>query len=74
MGHNMMGHNDRERRRLAPQASILQPVYGASLSLCGDGGGMHVLDIGCGVRRREAVELQVGCPAPTMVGAFAREA
>lgn len=45
----VMGHTDRERRRLALQASILQPFTEHLFRRAGIAGGMHVLDIGCGV-------------------------
>ena len=45
----VMGHTDRERRRLALQASILQPFTERLLREAGIASGMHVLDIGCGV-------------------------
>lgn len=45
----VMGHDDRERRRLMLQASILNPVTEHLLQRAGIATGMHVLDIGCGV-------------------------
>jgi ubiquinone/menaquinone biosynthesis C-methylase UbiE len=44
-----MGHNDRERRRLALQASILNPLTEQLLRRAGISSGMHVLDLGCGI-------------------------
>lgn len=44
-----MGHNDRERRRLALQGSILNPVTEQLLRRAGLASGMSVLDFGCGV-------------------------
>jgi ubiquinone/menaquinone biosynthesis C-methylase UbiE len=44
-----MGHDDRERRRLALQASILNPFTEHLLRRAGISAGMRVLDIGCGV-------------------------
>ena len=44
-----MGHDDRERRRLALQASILNPLTGQLFHRAGISSGMDVLDIGCGV-------------------------
>jgi ubiquinone/menaquinone biosynthesis C-methylase UbiE len=43
-----MGHDDRERRRLALQASILNPFTEQLLRRAGISTGMHVLDLGCG--------------------------
>ena len=47
--HYVMGHDDRERRRLALQASILNPLSHQLLRRAGLSSGMRVLDIGCGV-------------------------
>jgi len=44
-----MGHDDRERRRLALQASIINPFAERLLQRSGITSGMHVIDIGCGV-------------------------
>jgi ubiquinone/menaquinone biosynthesis C-methylase UbiE len=44
-----MGHDDRERRRLGLQASILNPLTEQLFRRAGVSSGMHVLDIGCGV-------------------------
>jgi ubiquinone/menaquinone biosynthesis C-methylase UbiE len=45
----VMGHDDRERRRLMLQASILNPLTEQLLRRAGISPGMEVLDIGCGV-------------------------
>lgn len=45
----VMGHDERERRRLALQASILNPFTEQLLRRAGISAGMRVLDIGCGV-------------------------
>src|SRR3954466_2818036 len=45
----VMGHDDRERRRLSLQASILNPLSEQLLRGAGVATGLHVLDIGCGV-------------------------
>jgi ubiquinone/menaquinone biosynthesis C-methylase UbiE len=45
----VMGHNERERRRLALQAAILQPFTEHFFRRAGIASGMRVLDIGCGV-------------------------
>ena len=44
-----MGHDDRERRRLRLQASILNPLTEELFRRAGISSGMDVLDIGCGV-------------------------
>jgi ubiquinone/menaquinone biosynthesis C-methylase UbiE len=44
-----MGHDDRERQRLAMQGSILNPFTEQLLRRAGISSGMHVLDLGCGI-------------------------
>jgi SAM-dependent methyltransferase len=45
----VMGHTDRERRRLALQASILNPLTDSFLRRAGISAGMNVLELGCGI-------------------------
>jgi ubiquinone/menaquinone biosynthesis C-methylase UbiE len=45
----VMGHDDRERRRLVLQASLLNPFTEQLFRRAGISLGMNVLDIGCGV-------------------------
>jgi ubiquinone/menaquinone biosynthesis C-methylase UbiE len=45
----ILGHNDRERRRLAIQASVLRPITERFFEDAGISAGMKVLDLGCGV-------------------------
>jgi SAM-dependent methyltransferase len=45
----LMGHTDHERRRLALQASVLNPLTQGFLQRAGISAGMRVLDLGCGV-------------------------
>jgi len=45
----LMGHTDRERRRLAFQATILKPLTESFFVRAGLASGMKVLDLGCGV-------------------------
>ena len=45
----VMGHDERERRRLLLQASILNPLTQHLFQRAGIASGMQVLDIGCGV-------------------------
>jgi SAM-dependent methyltransferase len=45
----VMGHTDRERRRLSLQGSILNPITEDLLRRAGIAEGMQTLDLGCGV-------------------------
>ena len=45
----VMTHTDTERRRLALQASMINPFTNRFLRDAGISGGMHVLDFACGV-------------------------
>ena len=45
----VMGHTDHERRRLALQAAILNPLTDAFLRRAGISAGMNVLELGCGI-------------------------
>ena len=45
----VMGHTDRERRRLALQTSILNPLTDSFLRRAGISAGMSVLELGCGI-------------------------
>jgi ubiquinone/menaquinone biosynthesis C-methylase UbiE len=45
----VMGHDDRERRRLSLQASLLNPLSEQLLRRAGLSPGQRVLDLGCGV-------------------------
>lgn len=44
-----MGQTDHERRRLALQAAVLNPLTDGFLRRAGISAGMHVLELGCGV-------------------------
>lgn len=45
----VLGHTDRERRRLALQAALLNPLTDSFLRRAGVSAGMRVLDLGCGI-------------------------
>jgi len=45
----VLGHTDNERRRLALQASIINPLTDAFLRRAGVSAGMNVLELGCGI-------------------------
>jgi ubiquinone/menaquinone biosynthesis C-methylase UbiE len=66
--HYVMGHNDRERRRLALQASILQPFTEHLFRRAGLGPGMRVLDIGCGVGDVSLLAARLAGPEGCVVG------
>jgi len=81
----VMGHDDRERRRLSLQASILNPLSDQLLRRAGISAGLRVLDIGCGVgelsmvaarlvgRRGSVIGIDIDEGALTMAAARARE-
>lgn len=48
-GYYQMNTTDHERRRLALQASVLNPLTDSFLRRAGIAGGMRVLEIGCGI-------------------------
>jgi ubiquinone/menaquinone biosynthesis C-methylase UbiE len=45
----VMGHTDHERRRLALQAAVINPLTDGFLRRAGISAGMHVLELGCGI-------------------------
>ena len=45
----VLGHTDHERRRLALQASVLNPLTDSFLRRAGISAGMRVLELGCGI-------------------------
>jgi ubiquinone/menaquinone biosynthesis C-methylase UbiE len=45
----VLGHTDRERRRLALQAAVLNPLTDSFLRRVGISAGMRVLELGCGI-------------------------
>ena len=45
----VMGHTERERRRLALQAAVINPLTDSFLRHAGISAGMHVLELGCGI-------------------------
>jgi len=45
----VLGHTDRERRRLALQAAVLNPLTDSFLARAGISAGMRVLELGCGI-------------------------
>jgi ubiquinone/menaquinone biosynthesis C-methylase UbiE len=45
----VMGHTDRERRRLALQAAVINPLTDSFLRRAGISAGMRVLELGCGI-------------------------
>jgi ubiquinone/menaquinone biosynthesis C-methylase UbiE len=45
----VMGHTDHERRWLALQAAVINPLTDSFLRRAGISAGMHVLELGCGI-------------------------
>jgi SAM-dependent methyltransferase len=45
----VLGHTDRERRRLALQSSVINPLTDSFLRRVGISAGMRVLELGCGI-------------------------
>jgi SAM-dependent methyltransferase len=70
----VMGHNDRERRRLALQATILAPLTTQFLARAGIGEGMTVLDLGCGVGDVTLIAAQLVGPSGRVIAVDMDEA
>jgi len=64
----VMGHDDRERRRLSLQASILNPLSDQLLRRAGLSAGFRVLDIGCGVGELSMVAARLVGPSGHVTG------
>jgi len=64
----VMGHDDRERRRLSLQASILNPLSDQLLRRAGLSAGLRVLDIGCGVGELSMVAARLVGPRGRVTG------
>jgi ubiquinone/menaquinone biosynthesis C-methylase UbiE len=64
----VMGHDDRERRRLSLQASILNPLSDQLLRRAGVSAGLRVLDIGCGVGELSMVAARLVGPSGHVTG------
>jgi len=63
-----MGHNERERRRLALQAAILNPLTEQLLCRAGLAPGMSVLDLGCGVGDVSMIAARLTGPGGKVTG------
>jgi ubiquinone/menaquinone biosynthesis C-methylase UbiE len=63
-----MGHDDRERRRLSLQASILNPLSDQLLRRAGLSAGFRVLDIGCGIGELSMVAARLVGPGGRVTG------
>jgi ubiquinone/menaquinone biosynthesis C-methylase UbiE len=63
-----MGHDDRERRRLFLQASILNPLSDQLLRRAGLSAGFRVLDIGCGIGELSMVAARLVGPGGRVTG------
>jgi cyclopropane fatty-acyl-phospholipid synthase-like methyltransferase len=64
----VMGHNERERRRLAAQAAILDPITEQLLRRAGLASGMSVLDFGCGVGNVSVIAARLVGPSGRVKG------
>jgi cyclopropane fatty-acyl-phospholipid synthase-like methyltransferase len=64
----VMGHNERERRRLAAQAAILDPITEQLLRRAGLASGMSVLDFGCGVGNISVIAARLVGPSGRVKG------
>ena len=64
----VMGHTDRERRRLALQGSILNPITEQLLRRARLAEGMSVLDFGCGVGDISLIAARLVGPAGWVTG------
>jgi ubiquinone/menaquinone biosynthesis C-methylase UbiE len=64
----MMGHTDRERRRLSLQASILNPLTERFLRSAGLSAGMRVLDVGTGAGDLALIAARIAGPQGEVVG------
>lgn len=64
----VMGHDDRERRRLSLQASILNPLSDQLLRRAGVSTGLRVLDVGCGVGELSMVAARLVGPTGHVTG------
>ncbi len=78
---NILGHSDREIRRLVHQGAILRPITERLLRGAGIGRGMRVLDLGCGAGDVSILAAELVGRSGSVVGidrspeaiAFARE-
>jgi ubiquinone/menaquinone biosynthesis C-methylase UbiE len=64
----IMGHDDRERRRLIAQAAILDPITEQLLHRAGLKSGMSVLDFGCGVGDVSMIAARLVGPSGQVMG------
>lgn len=64
----VMGHTDRERRRLALQAAILNPLTDSFLRRAGVSAGMCVLELGCGIGDVSLIAARLIGPRPQLHG------
>jgi ubiquinone/menaquinone biosynthesis C-methylase UbiE len=64
----IMGHDDRERRRLITQAAILDPITEQLLLRAGLKSGMSVLDFGCGVGDVSMIAARLVGPGGQVMG------
>ena len=58
----VLGHTDHERRRLALQATVLNPLTDGFLRRAGISAGMHVLELGCGIGEVSLIAARLAGP------------
>src|SRR5438270_3993914 len=64
----VMSHTDRERRRLALQASVINPFTSSFLRDAGIAKDMRVLDLGCGIGDVSLIAAQLVGEAGSVAG------
>src|SRR4051794_21860757 len=64
----VMGATEYERRRLALQASILNPLTNSFLRQAGLSEGMRVLDLGCGIGDVSLIAARIVGPRGSVTG------
>jgi 2-polyprenyl-3-methyl-5-hydroxy-6-metoxy-1,4-benzoquinol methylase len=64
----IMGHTDRERRRLLIQGAVINPLTDTFLRRAGISAGMHVLELGCGVAEVSLIAARLVGPYGSLHG------
>ena len=64
----IMGHTDRERRRLSIQGAVINPLTESFLRRAGISAGMHLLELGCGVAEVSLIAARLVGPYGSLHG------